>query len=232
MEKPSLPPRPTFARPKAPTAVMVRRAVPAPAAVSGLTWICTHTGVEFEPLRPDPAKIHLADIAHALSNVARYTGHSRTFYSVAEHSYRVLTYVESLRIAGADPADSARRTREAHRWALMHDAAEAYMADIAAPIKSAPEFAPYRKAERDLEHAIARRFGLPSEMPIEVKIADRVLLASEWPIVWGHLPTLPRIWTGGQSFPRAVPWVVDGLGWAPERAASMFLQAAERIGIK
>ena len=51
--------------------------------------ITTHSGVRFWPLLPNPDDILIEDIAHSLSLQCRFAGHSRVFYSVAEHSVRV-----------------------------------------------------------------------------------------------------------------------------------------------
>ncbi len=49
-------------------------------------WIQTFTGKKFFPLTPDPELICIEDIAHSLSMQCRYNGHSKQFYSVAQHS--------------------------------------------------------------------------------------------------------------------------------------------------
>ncbi len=49
------------------------------------SWIQTYTGICFNPFLPDPKDITLEDIAHALSMMCRYNGHTKEFYSVAEH---------------------------------------------------------------------------------------------------------------------------------------------------
>jgi hypothetical protein len=82
-------------------------------------WIQTYSGRQFWPLDPRVEDVHLEDIAHALSNVCRYTGHVREFYSVAEHSVHVSWSCE--------PEDAL--------WGLLHDASEAYLADMARPVK-------------------------------------------------------------------------------------------------
>ena len=64
-------------------------------------------------------------------------------------------------------------------WGLLHDASEAYLSDVAAPLKKLPEFGPYRAAERTLQRIIAQRFGLPPEQPASVGEADRRLLRIE-----------------------------------------------------
>ncbi len=82
-------------------------------------WIATYTGKQFWPLDPRPEEVCIEDIAHALSNICRFTGHCRHFYSVAQHSLFVSRHLpDELKLAG-----------------LLHDAAEAYLADIARPVK-------------------------------------------------------------------------------------------------
>lgn len=46
--------------------------------------IQTFTGHVFHPLNPREDDIFLVDVAHALGNKARFTGHTRRLYSTAE----------------------------------------------------------------------------------------------------------------------------------------------------
>src|ERR1035437_5720974 len=52
-------------------------------------FIGTFSGLRFWPLDPNPEKILIADIAHALAHQCRFGGHASKFYSVAEHSVHV-----------------------------------------------------------------------------------------------------------------------------------------------
>jgi len=106
--------------------------------------ITTFSGISFWPLLPNPDDIRIDDIAHALAHQCRFAGHTRLFYSVAEHSVRVSQLCR--------PEDAL--------WGLLHDASEAYLSDVPAPLKELPEFEPYRAAERNLQGAVAQRFGL------------------------------------------------------------------------
>lgn len=126
--------------------------------------IATFSGRTIRPLDPNPDDIYIEDIAHALSNSCRFTGHVRAFYSVAQHSVLCSEIV---------PNDLAL-------IALLHDASEAYLSDISRPIKQQPEFGEiYKKYERVLEQAIATRYGLKYPWPDEVKKADNTLLRTE-----------------------------------------------------
>ena len=125
--------------------------------------ITTFSGVLFWPLLPNPDDIRIADIAHALSQQCRFAGHSREFYSVAEHSVRVSLL--------GRPEDAL--------WGLLHDASEAYLTDVLAPMKELPQFEAYRAAERSLQGTIAVRFGLSTEQPRSVTEADRAVLGIE-----------------------------------------------------
>ena len=113
----------------------------------GKDWIQTKSGRKFWPLSPRSEDIRLSDIAHALSMTTRFTGHLDRFYSVAEHSRLVALATRHL---GGDEED--------YKQALLHDASEAYLCDIASPVKQSPEFAGYRAAEDRLQRAIYRRY--------------------------------------------------------------------------
>jgi len=126
-------------------------------------WIQTYSGKKIYPLNPNPHDICIEDIGHALSNICRFTGHCTEFYSVAQHS----VYVSSM------------VSEENALWGLLHDASEAYICDIARPVKTSPSFEFYREAEKRLMGAIACRFGLSGKQPEEVTAMDNVLLVTE-----------------------------------------------------
>ena len=126
-------------------------------------FIGTFSGLRFWPLDPDPAKILIDDIAHALAHQCRFGGHASKFYSVAEHS---------VHVSRLCPTQDAL-------WGLLHDASEAYLVDLPRPLKLLPQFAPYREAERRLQRAVATRFGLPPDQPASVTEADDTMLRIE-----------------------------------------------------
>jgi 5'-deoxynucleotidase YfbR-like HD superfamily hydrolase len=124
-------------------------------------WFLTASGRKFWPLDPRPEDFSIEDIAHGLSNISRFGGHCRTFYSVAQHSLMVMNHTP-------EPFK---------RVALMHDAPEAYVGDMVRPLKySMPQ---YMEAEAKVWRAIAARFDLPLEIPKEVKLADDRALMTE-----------------------------------------------------
>lgn len=136
-------------------------------------WLQTYTGKQFYPLDPRPDDIDIQDIAHALSNVGRYNGHAKRFYSVAEHSILVALHVAWHE----EPDDDRRRITLA---ALLHDASEAYLCDVPRPLKRMPEMVGYRSMERAVESVIAECFGLPDPMPAIVVHHDMRALATEY----------------------------------------------------
>lgn len=94
-------------------------------------YMQTFSGIKFYPDKIKKSDILLDDIIHALSNTCRYSGHSKEFYSVAEHCIVM-----------------AELFPEHTKLALFHDAAEAYMGDLPRPIKILiPD---YKKRELDL----------------------------------------------------------------------------------
>lgn len=119
-----------------------------------MNWIQTQYGLEFNLLCPDEASISIYDIAHALSNMCRFTGHTKEFYSVAEHSLHVMHAV-SRHVMLRDSEHASQILLSA----LMHDAHEAYTGDVATPIKRVLGKAWY-DFERRIERAVARKFSL------------------------------------------------------------------------
>ena len=124
-------------------------------------WMQTYSGRKFWPLDPRADDVCLEDIANALAKICRFNGHCKEFYSVAQHSVLVSLHCPpKLALVG-----------------LLHDAAEAYVGDMVTPLKNySPEF---KGHENGVYGAIAERFGLPSQVPVEVKRVDLTLLATE-----------------------------------------------------
>lgn len=161
------------------------------------------SGGMIRPLAPRVEDINIKDIAHALSNQCRFTGHTSTFYSVAEHCVLTMRAV-------ADPA--LRLT------ALLHDASEAYLADIARPVKKAPGFAEtYLAFEGALEVVIAQAYGLVYPFPEEITLADDAMLARE---IHSLMPrSLAERWPEPHY---TVPLIES---WDPQRAEVEFKHA-------
>jgi 5'-deoxynucleotidase YfbR-like HD superfamily hydrolase len=127
------------------------------------SWIATYTGGQFWPLEPREEDVKIVDIAHALSLVCRWSGHIKTHYSVAQHSVHVSENV---------PA-------EIRLDALLHDASEAYIADLARPIKHAPGLGEiYLQVEKGIQDTINQKYGICTSYP-EIKKADNLLLMTE-----------------------------------------------------
>jgi uncharacterized protein len=131
-------------------------------------YLQTVSGRWVNPFEPDPDQLDIGDIARALANLCRFGGHSRVFYSVAQHSVIVSELVEQR---GGDADDAFA--------ALMHDATEAYLGDMPHPLKHRSALGEaFRAAEGDLERAIRARFRIKPDVA-EIKRADRALLATE-----------------------------------------------------
>lgn len=132
------------------------------------SWIQTFTGKKFFPLDPKPEDICIEDIAHSLSMQCRFAGAFK----------RILFGCPSLYCNGELLFNGAENV-ELARYALLHDASEAYLTDIPRPLKHLPEFQFYRDAEKHLQEMIYIKFGLNPIEPKAVKKADWDMLCEE-----------------------------------------------------
>jgi hypothetical protein len=183
-------------------------------------WMQTFTGRQFYPLDPRPEDIDVFDIAHALGYQCRYGGHARRFYSVAEHCILMSVFMP---------------TRELALYALLHDAAEAYVVDVPRPLKR--HLAGYAEIEDKVLTVIFEKLGVPYErhqaplghhrllrFPAEVTEADNRILMDERAQL---LSTPPA------------PWALEleplGIGidcLPPHRAAEAYLARLESLGVE
>ena len=134
--------------------------------------IMTRSGVDIDPFNSDGVVFNIEDIAHALSNICRFGGHSISFYSVAQHSYRCSLLVSD----------------EYALQALMHDATEAFITDVPTPIKRRL-FAESNRGQNDIEtlnekedrlmENIFKQYNIPFPLNKEVKKADSTMLNVE-----------------------------------------------------
>lgn len=126
-----------------------------------MTWIQTYTGIQFDLVHPTPEMVVIEDIAHALANLCRFTGHSNQFYSVAQHSW-LCSFMA--------PPDYALE-------ALLHDAHEAYTGDLNRPLKALCPA--YKDIQANIDTVIREKFGLPSTCSRVVRDIDHKMLYTE-----------------------------------------------------
>lgn len=188
-------------------------------------WIQTHSGKRFDLLDPTPEMVDSEDIAHALSQLCRYTGHCKHFYSVAQHCVHV----------------SERVPPEFALAGLLHDAHEAYVGDVSSPLKKAMrrvvtaaghDTEGFEAIDMDVAAVIAERFGRPAGLLVSpslegfsaVRRADLRMLETERRALLGPPP---EEWdTAKYAEPyfdmRLVPW-------ASSFAKAMWLRRLEEL---
>ncbi len=125
--------------------------------------IRTFTGQYFSYVEMNPDTIKIEDIAHALSNIPRWMGHTNVFYSVAQHC----CWCHDALI---EPDEAFER--------LMHDATEAYLGDCPSPLKSL--LPSYKEIEHQLSIVIAKKFGYNYPYSVQTKLTDKAALEFEW----------------------------------------------------
>lgn len=174
-------------------------------------WISLLSGAHFNYNKPEESDVTIEDIASALSNVCRFSGHLPRFYSVAQH------LVNTSRIVPVDLAFTG----------LMHDTAEAFTNDLPTPLKWALPI--FKELEGKIEKAMSEKFGFQYPYPPEIKEADTVMLMLEKYYVKecnDHWPMYEHI-----TREKVAPFLdrVDLDSWQPRRAKREFLERFEEL---
>lgn len=126
--------------------------------------ITTFTGRAFNLCDPTPDMVCIEDIAHHLAMVCRWAGATTDFFSVAQHSVLVSKIVPPV----------------LQRWALLHDAAEAYVGDVTRPLKvlmrqiesSVVDRCAFDQIESRIMKCVAQKFDLGWPEPTDLKYYD------------------------------------------------------------
>lgn len=167
--------------------------------------IATWSGGRIAPTKPRAEDVKITDVARGLANACRWNGQC-PFYSVAEHSVLV-SYLVS--------PDHALE-------ALMHDAAEAYLTDMARPVKTHSRLGTlYLDYEAELEEVIARRFKLRWPWADVIKKADCAMGFAEAKRLVPHL---------GRLMPPVGTVTPELRMWTPDEAYSQFLVRYVKLG--
>lgn len=124
-------------------------------------WQRMLSGRRLDLLDPTPMDIEISDIAHGLAFVARWNGQTKGdfAYSVAEHS---------LLVTDIFIHQNPKAPVKWHLAALLHDAPEYVIGDMISPVKSAVGPS-YGALDERLTAAIHLRFGLPAQLPVQIK---------------------------------------------------------------
>jgi hypothetical protein len=169
-------------------------------------WMETYSGKRVPLQSPEPEDIDLQDIASALSTLNRFTGHTLFPYSVAQHCVLMTKWARKH----LELSDRSLKT------VLLHDAAEAYLGDVASPLKHI--LPTYKALEQNFERVIKEAFSLKGGRHIAdvTRTLDLRMLATE------RAQLMPN--TGGHEW-NMPDWAVPFDGMAIEPWSSKFARA-------
>ena len=182
-------------------------------------WIHTSLGGRFFPADPRPEEVFISDIANGLALDCRYAGQGRTdrYYSVAEHCVLMTRYAQNygwpLKVSLA---------------VLLHDAAEAYINDLAWPAKAAVGTT-YAELEKNIQVAIWDKFKVNSALLVSwaetIKELDCRMITLEKAVIMAHL----QPWAHDKF---VAPEGITIQCWNPCEAKKRFLEIYEEICLR
>lgn len=195
--------------------------------------IQTYNGHAIDLQNPRVEDIDGVDIAHALSLINRFTGHTTVAWSVAQHS-----------VVGSILAEVLHPEVKwlPHAFTL-HDATEAYLGDVSSPLKSLlPEYRELEdKHRKTIEMAFAVSLGSQWEKTIDLRMlsTERRLFMVETTGVWSEeapyltlhefqdaLETNKIVTHDSSAF-----WDWMWSPWSAEEAETHFLERMEKLDL-
>ena len=180
-----------------------------------MTWCATYTGKKFDYKNLNRDNICIEDIAHALSQICRFGGHCNRFYSVAEHSVLLCRFFER------------QDKDELAKYALLHDAAEAYVGDMVYPLRCVMPME-HKKLETTILNLIMSKYGVSfsgdaASAVEEINMADKRLTQAE-------ARELNSRWNVDEWHPQGLhPLSVNIKCWGPFQAKDRFLEAFKQL---
>ena len=182
--------------------------------------ILTFKGKKINPLNLQPEDICIEDIAHGLSMKCRWGGFCDPFYSVAQHSVLVC---EEVQRRGKSLTNA--------KAALLHDASETYLPDVAAPIKDSfyikvvredyRAVVPFKDEEERILNLIFEKYGIKYDNMRLIKDIDVAIRNDE----------AAALMEGTEGWDLSNRLGIEIEPWTPMDAEDFFLKKAEELGL-
>lgn len=193
-----------------------------------VSCIETSQGHFLDLLKPDPGHIDLRDIALYLSRTPHIKGQTSQPFTIAQHSVLVMQCVEQ-HVRDTAGQETCGYWLQLVQAALLHDAAEAYLGDVPAPLKRLlPDL-------KDFEDRIVAAIGFAFEVPMHlvkhawVREADVRVLAAE---AQDLMPSHGRGWFSyRETYPERYP-AEELFPLSESDAYILFAEQCERLGLK
>lgn len=197
------------------------------------------SGALIDLANPDPALLRIQDIAQSLAHTVRFSGHCPLQPTVAQHSLAVERIADVLWHGQMHVTANYAAPRGLLKAALMHDAAEALVGDLAGPAKrwlrhnaTPARYSAFDLLEGHATGAIEDRFGIDfatyADIVHEADVQAYYFEASyeRWS------DTLPHPWIGLDRKVWMCYGFIEGVRVAPGHNGEMpFLRRAARLGI-
>lgn len=168
------------------------------------TSVQSSSGLYLDYANPTADQFTILDLVKGLARECRFSGQTKSFYSVAQHSVLV-----SLAVP-----------KEYALHALFHDGSEAFLRDIATPLKRLlPD---YREMEAKIQAIVHQKVGLDAQFEHHVeqaiKTADLAVFAAERQQL---MPADGRAWPCAQEV-KPFEVMIEPMG--PARAIHYFME--------
>lgn len=162
-------------------------------------YAMTYSGRKWFFLEPRAEDIYLDDIAHSLSHIPRFNGHTAWVWSVAQHS--IMCYLMALvTISGRNMQQgwSLQHQSKLKRSVLLHDVPEGYLGDMIRPLRKC--LPAYDALYLLNEAVIFKHCGVIYD-DVVAEIDDRNLVTEAQMLLNQALPEEDKWWTDRKRYP-------------------------------